>query len=74
LSEGSWRSLLLNRIVGVMLVDDELQYDHLAAGLAEALKADSTVFDAHRLKKFTGSVSGPFPFFLDKILLHNLYT
>lgn len=42
--------------------DDELQYDHLAAGLAEALKDDPTIFDAHRLKNFTGSVSVPLPF------------
>ncbi|XP_024401979.1 uncharacterized protein [Physcomitrium patens] len=35
--------------------DDDLQYDHLAAGLADALKADPTVFDAHRLKKITGA-------------------
>lgn len=36
--------------------DDELQYDHLAAGLAEALKDDPTIFDTHRLKNFTGSM------------------
>ncbi|CAK9867015.1 unnamed protein product [Sphagnum jensenii] len=34
--------------------DGELQYDHLAAGLAQALKADHTVFDAQRLKNCTG--------------------
>jgi hypothetical protein len=38
------------------LADEELQYDHLAAGLAQALKADHTVFDAQRLKNCTGTI------------------
>lgn len=59
-------------VLDEMMADDELQYDHLAAGLAEALKADPTVFDAQRMKEFTGSVSRPYPFFL-KATLHNLH-
>ncbi|XP_047959288.1 queuosine salvage protein-like [Salvia hispanica] len=34
--------------------DDELNYDHLAVGLKEALQNDSSAFDADRLQKYTG--------------------
>ncbi|KAK1433138.1 hypothetical protein QVD17_10044 [Tagetes erecta] len=34
--------------------DKELNYDDLASGLKEALENDQTVFDAHRLQKYTG--------------------
>ncbi|KAJ7558350.1 hypothetical protein O6H91_04G034900 [Diphasiastrum complanatum] len=34
--------------------DEELQYDHLAEGLKNALLADDTVLDAHRLQSYTG--------------------
>lgn len=38
------------------MVDDELNYDHLAVGLKEALQNDSSAFDADRLQKYTGIV------------------
>ncbi|CAA0841042.1 Unknown protein [Striga hermonthica] len=34
--------------------DNELSYDHLAAGLKEALENDKSAFDADRLQKYTG--------------------
>lgn len=46
------RSFLVD--FGWVIADQELQYDHLAAGLAQALKADPTAFDAKRLKCYTG--------------------
>lgn len=35
--------------------DEELHYDHLAAGLKAALENDNSVFDADRLKSYSGS-------------------
>ncbi|KAK4416320.1 Queuosine salvage protein [Sesamum alatum] len=34
--------------------DKEMTYDHLAAGLKEALQTDKSAFDADRLQKYTG--------------------
>lgn len=34
--------------------DKEMTYDHLAAGLKEALQNDKSAFDADRLQKYTG--------------------
>ncbi|KAL7141493.1 hypothetical protein ABFS83_08G056900 [Erythranthe nasuta] len=34
--------------------DNEMSYDHLAAGLKEALQNDKSAFDADRLQKYTG--------------------
>ncbi|KAI4330251.1 hypothetical protein MLD38_028551 [Melastoma candidum] len=34
--------------------DDDLDYDHLARGLKEALEKDKSAFDADRLQKYTG--------------------
>ncbi|KAG8384288.1 hypothetical protein BUALT_Bualt04G0102800 [Buddleja alternifolia] len=34
--------------------DKEMSYDHLAAGLKEALQNDKSAFDADRLQKYTG--------------------
>ncbi|GFP90271.1 upf0553 protein [Phtheirospermum japonicum] len=34
--------------------DNEMSYDHLAAGLKEALQHDKSAFDADRLQKYTG--------------------
>lgn len=36
------------------MADNELSYDHLAAGLKEALQKDKAAFDADRLQKYTG--------------------
>lgn len=36
------------------MADDELNYDHLAVGLKEALQNDSSAFNADRLQKYTG--------------------
>lgn len=36
------------------MTDDDLDYDHLALGLKEALEKDKSAFDADRLQKYTG--------------------
>jgi hypothetical protein len=59
LASFSWTAASSKRIYQQtfeFLADEELQYDHLAAGLAQALKADHTVFDAQRLKNCTGTI------------------
>lgn len=38
----------------LFMTDDDLDYDHLALGLKEALEKDKSAFDADRLQKFTG--------------------
>lgn len=37
------------------LIDKDLNYDHLAKGLKEALLNDNSAFDADRLQKYTGN-------------------
>lgn len=37
------------------MADTEMHYDHLAAGLKEALENDKSAFDADRLQKYTGT-------------------
>lgn len=37
------------------MADNELSYDHLAAGLKEALQNDKSAFDSDRLQKYTGT-------------------
>lgn len=39
------------------MADNEMNYDHLAAGLKEALENDKSAFDADRLQKYTGTKS-----------------
>lgn len=41
-----------------MLKDKDLNYDHLASGLRDALQNDKSAFDADRLQKYTG-ISSP---------------
>lgn len=38
------------------MADNELSYDHLAAGLKGALQNDRSAFDADRLQKYTGTI------------------
>ncbi|GLJ12920.1 hypothetical protein SUGI_0200560 [Cryptomeria japonica] len=62
--------------------DEELNYDHLAAGLKAALENDSSVFDADRLRSYTGpqlrellNWSRPLPLEDERIrLLHEVGT
>lgn len=48
-------SLTRNIIYLLIMADNEMNYDHLAAGLKEALENDKSAFDADRLQKYTGT-------------------
>lgn len=40
--------------------DKDLTYDHLAAGLKDALQKDKSAFDADRLQSYTGNLASYF--------------
>ena len=43
-----------------LVIDKELNYDHLALGLREALQNDKSALDADRLQKYTGILAYSF--------------